>query len=553
MDASDHGWAWRRLTMFGMLVTTLFSVATIPVLAADGISSAIPLSPVVDTVDINVTETVAVTDAPQVTPPANINVSETVTVSDVPQVTPPASISVTETVGVSDAANVTPPASISVTETVSVSDSAQVTPPASISITETVAVSDSVQVLPSTSISVTETVAVTDQVQFDLGQTLTLSVVEGWNLLSVPLDAPDQTFGALLSPCSAGFFFEPGQGYDLIEGETALPPGDGFWANCGSGSTEIAGTAPDSQAVAVAQGWNMIGPFADSVDVGAISTEPSGILASDFFGYGSGYTSADSLRPGRGYWVKSTQDGILDLSGDGPEDALAAATAAHEDGDSRSGDVRLVLRDAEGQQATLRLASDLSDAQRQRAVLPPTPPSEVFDVRFDTDRSVAEARPDADGLHAVETQGLTTPVTVRVEGGAGTSRVQIRHGTGAETKTTELTPDQPAVELSSTERLAVGLKSLPTDFVLRKTSPNPVSKTTGATIRYAVPEKTHVTIAVYDVLGRRMAQLVDVSLRAGEHTVSLDSRQLSDLPSGTYFYRMQAGDFSQTRRFTVVK
>jgi hypothetical protein len=96
--------------------------------------------------------------------------------------------------------------------------------------------------------------------------------------------------------------------------------------------------------------------------------------------------------------------------------------------------------------------------------------------------------------------------------------------------------------------LAVGLQSVPDEFALKKTYPNPASGQ--ATVEYALPEQAEVTIGVYDVLGRRVATLVDSPEQAGRHTVRLSAGQM---PSGTYFVRMQAEGFRQTRRLTVVR
>jgi phosphodiesterase/alkaline phosphatase D-like protein len=71
-----------------------------------------------------------------------------------------------------------------------------------------------------------------------------------------------------------------------------------------------------------------------------------------------------------------------------------------------------------------------------------------------------------------------------------------------------------------------------------------------ATINYALPEQSQVTLEVYDVLGRRVATLVNREKEAGEYSVRLDA---ADLSSGNYFYRMRAGDFTQTRRLVVVR
>ena len=59
-----------------------------------------------------------------------------------------------------------------------------------------------------------------------------------------------------------------------------------------------------------------------------------------------------------------------------------------------------------------------------------------------------------------------------------------------------------------------------------------------------------MTVRVFDVLGRRQATLVQELLQAGSYTVDFDA---GNLASGVYFYRIEAGLYSATRRFTLVK
>lgn len=82
--------------------------------------------------------------------------------------------------------------------------------------------------------------------------------------------------------------------------------------------------------------------------------------------------------------------------------------------------------------------------------------------------------------------------------------------------------------------------------------PNPFNATT--TIPYEVITSyspvVHVTIRIYDILGRKVATLVDKNETMGDKTVLFNA---SNLPSGVYFYRMQAGSFTQTRKLVLIK
>jgi hypothetical protein len=78
--------------------------------------------------------------------------------------------------------------------------------------------------------------------------------------------------------------------------------------------------------------------------------------------------------------------------------------------------------------------------------------------------------------------------------------------------------------------------------------PNPFNPTT--TLRFTLPAAADVRLEVFDLLGRRVATLVDGPLDAGTHAVPFDA---AHLPSGTYLYRMQAGGAVLTQRMTLVK
>jgi hypothetical protein len=89
---------------------------------------------------------------------------------------------------------------------------------------------------------------------------------------------------------------------------------------------------------------------------------------------------------------------------------------------------------------------------------------------------------------------------------------------------------------------------VPTQFGLDQNYPNPFNPTTSIT--YNVREDAHVRIAVYNALGAEVAVLVDTMVPAGRYQAQFDA---SDLPSGSYVYRMTAGEFTQTRMMTLSK
>lgn len=88
----------------------------------------------------------------------------------------------------------------------------------------------------------------------------------------------------------------------------------------------------------------------------------------------------------------------------------------------------------------------------------------------------------------------------------------------------------------------------PDSYSLSQNYPNPFNPSTA--ISYKLSANSYVTLKVYDVLGREVATLVDEKQNAGTHVVSFNA---SRLPSGVYFYRLNAGTFTATRKMLMIK
>ncbi len=85
-------------------------------------------------------------------------------------------------------------------------------------------------------------------------------------------------------------------------------------------------------------------------------------------------------------------------------------------------------------------------------------------------------------------------------------------------------------------------------YELTQNYPNPFNPTTS--IQYAISSKQFVTLKIYNLLGREVATLVNENKEAGNYMVNFDA---SILPSGVYIYKLQAGDFVQTKKMILLK
>ncbi len=98
---------------------------------------------------------------------------------------------------------------------------------------------------------------------------------------------------------------------------------------------------------------------------------------------------------------------------------------------------------------------------------------------------------------------------------------------------------------------SLGVKKLPEQpkgYVLRQNYPNPFNPTT--TIEYEIPQRTLVTVTVYDVTGKRIQTLVSEDQEAGVYQVKFDAQELS---SGTYFYELRAAAYKETKTLTIIR
>ena len=91
-------------------------------------------------------------------------------------------------------------------------------------------------------------------------------------------------------------------------------------------------------------------------------------------------------------------------------------------------------------------------------------------------------------------------------------------------------------------------EGLPDHFALRQNYPNPFNPAT--TIEFSVPHEENVTLIVYDVLGREVAELYNGRPMPGTYRVTFDA---SSLPSGVYLYRIQSDSYTKTKRMVYIK
>jgi endo-1,4-beta-xylanase len=94
----------------------------------------------------------------------------------------------------------------------------------------------------------------------------------------------------------------------------------------------------------------------------------------------------------------------------------------------------------------------------------------------------------------------------------------------------------------------VSTTGVPSKYQLEQNYPNPFNPST--TIRYSITHTTNVTLKVFDMLGREVQTLVNTQQAPGQYSVTLKAQNLG---SGVYFYRINAGTFTETKKLMLLK
>ncbi len=132
-----------------------------------------------------------------------------------------------------------------------------------------------------------------------------------WNIVSVPSVVADYSKNALFPTSTTDAFYFDG----AYQTGATLENGPGYWLKFDSAEVvSLIGALLTADTFTVLEGWNMVGSIGEPVPVSNITSEPPGIVTSQFFGYTTGYSVVPSILPCRGYWVKASQSGQLILS-----------------------------------------------------------------------------------------------------------------------------------------------------------------------------------------------------------------------------------------------
>lgn len=359
----------------------------------------------------------------------------------------------------------------------------------------------------------------------------------------------------------------------------AFEPGNGFWVTATSDLAfeDSVSTVPlegDSAAtIPLREGWNVISnPTGKPVEWARVREANPGSLQ-PLFGFEGTFSQADSLKAatsGRAYYLfngsADRTELVIPYPGSPPSPTSKTESRAFSTAGQEANLLSLSATPvgSEGPTSTVQVG-----VQSETAGSVVAPPSrfEAVSLRIKADEKqagrsgllVTERREgDGETFHLQLKSEEGVPVSISASGlGEAESVALIRPSAG---KTHRLRADE-TVQIEGSQdrtalRLAVGTEGyvdgqanqvIP-DEVTFTSYPNPVQKQ--ATVEYTLPERADVRVALYDVLGRRVATLEEGSKQAGRHRIQLERTGLS---SGVYFGRLEAGGQTRTQKITVVR
>ncbi|MBI1803700.1 MAG: T9SS type A sorting domain-containing protein [Ignavibacteriae bacterium] len=383
----------------------------------------------------------------------------------------------------------------------------------------------------------------------------------GWQMVSVaqkqvPIANYDVTY---LFPGMTAFSYSGA--YNVA---SSMYPRSGYWIQfpvpSGSRTFRQHGLKVTNDTIPLDIGWNLVGSLANPLSTGSITLYPAGNHLSNFFGFSGGYSPTTTLQPRQGYWVKSDSVGYYVASAPSavpkapelnPHDAFNWIAITDKDGNTQS---LFFVEDKEG-----RIA--LRDYE-----MPPMFPQQGFVVRYSSGRvlEIYGANVGEGKEYAIDVNVVKGPFTVSwaINNKEAKRYTLVDAASG---RTINLVGTGSASGLKSGARkmsLQVNQGvALPREFSLSQNYPNPFNPSTR--VEVGLPDQARLQVAVYNILGQKVATLVDEVRDAGFHTLVWNGTTDNGLAvsSGVYFIRMNAqqvdgsskGTFTGIRKMLLMK
>ncbi|MBI3193952.1 MAG: T9SS type A sorting domain-containing protein [Ignavibacteriae bacterium] len=382
---------------------------------------------------------------------------------------------------------------------------------------------------------------------------------DGWNMVSVPFIVPNYS-KTFIFPTSSSSAFSYEGGYQQ---QDTLEHGVGYWLKFPEDQAlPLQGGPRNNDTIEVADSWNMIGTTSIPVDTGNVSTLPENLLASNFFGYNSGYYTANIIEPGRAYWIKASGAGSIILH-EGIPISLSSTKPIQEQQQPQES-VEATQNSISFEIADNNLTNIVrkqvlyfgsgANAHMNKFELPPAPPREAFDVRFASNRMIVQLEKEMSEPIEIpirlQTNGRQVKVSLSLQQQDGIKYSIIERDGKKPLKSYKLEHLRPVtMTIDEDKKYYFRAETVPKTFTLYQNFPNPFNPST--TIRFDLPVASSVTIQVFNILGQEVAtQLSAQDMEEGHHAIEFDASLYS---SGLYYYRINAQSLYDGKLFSDTK
>jgi hypothetical protein len=319
-------------------------------------------------------------------------------------------------------------------------------------------------------------------------------------------------------------------------------PGEGYWMKHSVARTYNTGDEWPVAGIQIVShipingftGWNLIGGYENNAAVSGITTNPTGLQDGPVYGYSGGYQIATNLIPGYGYWIKLTGAGQIIL----PNALSKGSGEITENFNADWG--KIMITDNAGRSYTLYAVKGEVDLNQYE--LPPAPPTGMFDIRFSSGRIAEDINST---IKTIEMSGITYPLTVRVEN----MDIRLQDETGKQINVNVKAGKDIVISDATITKLMVSGELIPAKYALEQNYPNPFNPST--VIEFSLPENVgNVKLSIYNVLGERVAELVNTALVAGKYNYQWNA---SNVATGMYIYELRTDKFVSVKKMMLMK
>ena len=357
--------------------------------------------------------------------------------------------------------------------------------------------------------------------------------LSGWNMVGLPLDIGEMPYQDIYLTAYADALFSYNS--STYQSENTLFPGIGYLIRFTENSNvQYSGFSINELTYSLNEGWNIISGISTPVDVNVLYN--SGIVIDNcILGYDGNYFNAETIIPGFGYWVRTSEAGEIILT---DSQGLAKEVTF----DNQLDDANSLTFNDGISSRTLYFGKDVSEDDRLSYSLPPVFPGIKFDARFKGGWTYTKDSGDIEMINT--SSSITIAYDILITAGKNQNWVLT-----SESGNEYIIEGSGEIVVPTEERFTLKKQAIiPETFALLPAYPNPFNPTT--TLQYHLTYDGNVTLVIYDVTGREVETLVSENKLAGKHIITWNTENIS---SGVYYCRLIQNDQISTQKLILLK